>query len=38
MVCPVAIADSEFGITICSRFNGQAVLASCKLNIMSIEA
>ena len=38
MVCPVAIADSEFGITICNRFNGQAVLAARKIYIMSIEA
>ena len=38
MFCPVAIADSEFGITICSRFNGQAVLAARKIYIMSIEA
>lgn len=38
MFCPVAIADSEFGITICSRFNGQAVLAARKIYIMSTEA
>lgn len=38
MFCPVAIADSEFGITICSRFNCQASLAARELNIMSIEA